>query len=243
MGGYVTVCSEPWGLATMFDAYFGFLAFWLYVAWHKQTIASRLGWFVALRLLGDFAIAAYALLCLFRAKGETDLGKVFFTRKVARMGRVSDWLRRKVRDPLLAELRQGATPEAVSAAVTISFAIAIVLVIGVTTLGCVVVGRIFRLNHVVMQIVNHASYPLQVLLIVPFVRLGETLSGARHFALTPEAIIGEFNRSVPDFLEKFWLTGLHGLIGWAVTVPLACWLLHFILRRTFRRLLPKPSAP
>ena len=83
IGGYVTVCSEPWGLATMFDAYFGFLAFWLYVAWREQTIASRLGWLVALMLLGNFAIAAYALICLFKAKGETDLGKVFFTRKVA----------------------------------------------------------------------------------------------------------------------------------------------------------------
>lgn len=81
--GYVTVCSEPWGLATMFDAYFGFLAFWLYVAWRERTVAARLGWFVALMLLGNFAIAGYALLCLFAAKGETDLGKVFFTRKVS----------------------------------------------------------------------------------------------------------------------------------------------------------------
>ena len=159
------------------------------------------------------------------------------------MGRVSDWLRRRVRDPLVAELRQGATPEAVSAAVMVSLAIAINPFIGTTTLGCLVAGRLFRLNHVVMQIINHSAFPLQVLLIVPFVRLGETLSGARHFALTPEAIIGEFNRSVPDFLEKFWLAGLHGLIGWAVTVPLACWLLHFFLRATFRKVLPKPSAP
>ena len=81
--GFETVCSEPWGLATMFDAYFGFLAFWLYVAWREQTVAARLGWFVALMILGNFAIAGYALGCLFAAKGETDLGKVFFTRKVA----------------------------------------------------------------------------------------------------------------------------------------------------------------
>jgi hypothetical protein len=82
VGGYVTVCSEPWGLATMFDAYFGFMAFWLYVAWRERSIAVRLAWFVAVMLLGNFAIAGYALLCLFGAKGETDLGKVFFTRKV-----------------------------------------------------------------------------------------------------------------------------------------------------------------
>jgi len=82
LGGYVTVCSEPWGLATMFDAYFGFLAFWLYVAWRERTVAARLAWFVALMLLGNFAIAGYALRRLLGAKGETDLGKVFFTRKV-----------------------------------------------------------------------------------------------------------------------------------------------------------------
>ena len=81
--GLETVCSEPWGLATMFDAYFGFLAFWLYVAWRERTVASRLGWLVALLLLGNFAIAAYALLCLKQSGDETDLGKVFFTRKAA----------------------------------------------------------------------------------------------------------------------------------------------------------------
>ena len=159
------------------------------------------------------------------------------------MGRVSDWLRRKVRDPLVAELRQGATPEAVSAAVTVSFAIAINPIIGTTTIGCVLAGRVFRLNHVVMQVVNHVSYPLQILLIVPFVRLGETLTGATHVPLSPSAIIGEFNRSFPDFVAKFWMAYVHGLIGWVVTVPLACWLLHFVLRATFRKVLPRPSAP
>ena len=83
IGGYVTVCKEPWGLATMFDAYFGFLAFWLYVAWRERSNVARLSWFIALMLLGNFAIAGYALLCLFNARGETDLGKIFFTRKSA----------------------------------------------------------------------------------------------------------------------------------------------------------------
>jgi hypothetical protein len=67
----------------MFDAYFGFLAFWLYVAWRERTVGARLGWLVALLLLGNFAIAAYALLCLKQSRDETDLGKVFFTRKAA----------------------------------------------------------------------------------------------------------------------------------------------------------------
>jgi len=79
--GYVTVCSEPWGLATMFDAYFGFLAFWLYVAWRERSGLSRVLWLVALMALGNFAIAAYALACLFKAPADASLEIIFFTRK------------------------------------------------------------------------------------------------------------------------------------------------------------------
>jgi hypothetical protein len=83
IGGYITVCSDPWGLATMFDAYFGFLTFWLYVAWRENRLITRGIWLVALLLLGNFAIAAYVLGCLYVHRKETDLGKIFFMRKTA----------------------------------------------------------------------------------------------------------------------------------------------------------------
>ena len=159
------------------------------------------------------------------------------------MGRVSDWLRRKVRDPLVAELRQGATPEAVSAAVVVSFAIAIVPVIGITTLGCVVVGRIFRLNHVVMQVVNHSCYPLQILLIVPFVRLGEKLTGAEPLPLDVGLLIAEFQKSFGGFVAKFGMAYVHGMLGWLLVVPVSAALLHFTLVTLLRRFRPSNQTP
>ena len=158
------------------------------------------------------------------------------------MGRAGDWLGRTVRDPLLAQLRQGATPEAVSAAVVVALALAIVPVIGVTTLLCLLAGRLFRLNHIVMQVVNHVSYPLQLILLVPFVRLGETLTGADPIALSPTALIDEFSRSFGGFVAKFGMAYVHGLIGWVLTVPLLCWMLHLLLRRVFRRFVPTPAS-
>lgn len=83
LDGFVTVCSEPWGLATMFDAYFGFLAFGLYVVWRERTSLARMLWFVALMILGNFAIAGYALLCLWKAPAGASLDVTFFTRKQA----------------------------------------------------------------------------------------------------------------------------------------------------------------
>jgi hypothetical protein len=157
------------------------------------------------------------------------------------MGRVADWLRRKVRDPLLAELRQGASPEGVAASAAVSLAIAINPIIGTTTVGCLLAGRLFRLNHVVMQVINHLSYPLQILLIVPFVRLGETVTGAPHVSLRPGDILDEFSRSFSGFVQKFWMAYVHGIVGWLIVVPAAAWVLNFGLRALFRRLMRRPS--
>lgn len=159
------------------------------------------------------------------------------------MGRVSDWLKRKVRAPLLAELRQGATPAALATAAAVAFALAIIPIIGATTLLCVLAGRIFRLNHVVMQVVNHLSYPLQILLFIPFIRLGEFLVHADPVPISVGAIVEEFNRSLSGLVQKFGLAYVHGLLGWVVTVPLFCWGLNWLLRTLFQRLRPDPTSP
>lgn len=158
------------------------------------------------------------------------------------MGRVSAWLQRKVRDPLLAELRQGTSPEAMAAAVAVAFALAIIPILGVTTLLCLLAGRLFRLNHVVMQIVNHACVVLQLALFPLFIRLGEAILQAEPLPISVPAIVEEFNRSWSGLVQKFGLAYLHGLLAWALTVPLCSWGLYWLLRGTFRRLAPAPTS-
>ena len=94
------------------------------------------------------------------------------------MGRVGDWLRRKVRDPLVAELRQGVTPEALATAVATGGALGLLPFLGTTTAACALAGRLARLNHLALQLTNYLLAPVQLLLIIPFVRLGEWLTGA-----------------------------------------------------------------
>lgn len=156
------------------------------------------------------------------------------------MGRLADWFARRVKDPVLAELRQGLSAEALSAATVTSLAIAINPVIGSTTILCLLAGRVFRLNHVVMQTVNHVSYPLQIILIVPFVRLGEKATGSEPLPLEVGLLIAEFQKSFVGFVAKFGLAYLHGLLGWLLIVPVAAFLLHIALVPLFRRF--RPSA-
>ena len=60
------VATHPWFIATLFDAYFGFLAFWLWVAWLERTWLRRINWLVAILLFGNIAMAIYMLVRLFR---------------------------------------------------------------------------------------------------------------------------------------------------------------------------------
>jgi hypothetical protein len=68
--------ADPWFIATLCDAYCGFVMFYAWVAWRERSLVRRLIWFVAIMLLGNFAMAAYVLWQLFRLdrhEGMTSL--------------------------------------------------------------------------------------------------------------------------------------------------------------------------
>lgn len=60
------VATHPWFIATLFDTYFAFLTFWLWLAYKERSWPARLAWLVAILLLGNIAMAGYLLIQLFR---------------------------------------------------------------------------------------------------------------------------------------------------------------------------------
>lgn len=55
---------NAWFVATLVDAYFGFLWFYLWVAYKESSWMARLLWLPMILLLGNMAMAAYMLLQL-----------------------------------------------------------------------------------------------------------------------------------------------------------------------------------
>ncbi len=80
------VFLHPWFVATLFDTYFAFLAFWLWLAWRERSWPVRIGWLVAILLLGNIAMAAYVLLQLARLPADAPLSRLF-ERRAATPGR------------------------------------------------------------------------------------------------------------------------------------------------------------
>ena len=71
------VATHPWFIATLFDAYFGFIAFWLWLAWREARVLPRAAWLVAILLLGNIAMAAYVLIELWRLPPGSSTSSLF----------------------------------------------------------------------------------------------------------------------------------------------------------------------
>ena len=69
-----------WFKATLADAYFGFLTFFVWVAYKELHLWRKLVWFVSIMLLGNVAISTYILLELFKLQ-EKDSFETLLTRR------------------------------------------------------------------------------------------------------------------------------------------------------------------
>jgi hypothetical protein len=64
--------SDPWFHATLADTYFGFMTFYVWVAYRESNGLGRVVWFVLIMTLGNIAMSIYVLIRLWR--WEPQLG-------------------------------------------------------------------------------------------------------------------------------------------------------------------------
>jgi len=62
--------SNPWAVATLWDAYFGFLTFYIWVLYKERGAAARIVWFVLIMTLGNIAMSAYVFWQLQRLRED-----------------------------------------------------------------------------------------------------------------------------------------------------------------------------
>ena len=75
--GIEYVLAERWGIATLFDTYFGFLFFWLWVCYKQSSWVARSAWFIAIMLFGNIAMAIYFLIQLYKVpKNQWSIEKL-----------------------------------------------------------------------------------------------------------------------------------------------------------------------
>jgi uncharacterized protein (DUF2062 family) len=143
------------------------------------------------------------------------------------------WLSKRVADPFIQLVKQGASPAKLSLAVSLGIFIAVVPVFGASTLLCMAVIWAFRLNPVAILLVNQLAYPLQFLLYIPFIRAGEKLFHADPLPLSVESVFALISTDVLAAIELLWRATMYALVAWvALAVPVVA-LGHLIFKMLF----------
>jgi len=62
--------ANPWAIATLYDAYFGFVTFYAWVFYKERHVWTRVLWFLLIMGMGNIAMSFYVLIELFRLKPQ-----------------------------------------------------------------------------------------------------------------------------------------------------------------------------
>jgi uncharacterized protein (DUF2062 family) len=154
----------------------------------------------------------------------------------------SEFINRRFTQPLLGLLRHGATPEKIAVTLAVGFVLGVFPALGTTTILCVSVALLFRLNVPAIQLTNMAAYPLQVLLLIPFVRLGEKLFGVPPGTLSLGQVASMIQANAWNAIQTLWVATMHAIVAWfAVGVPMGV-ALYFVFAAMLRGLLARRSS-
>jgi hypothetical protein len=79
-GGLTTPPDNLWTIATLVDAYCGFITFYVWLLWKETRALPRSLWLVAIMLLGNIAMAAYVLRQLGRLAAHDSMDTLLSAR-------------------------------------------------------------------------------------------------------------------------------------------------------------------
>jgi uncharacterized protein (DUF2062 family) len=140
---------------------------------------------------------------------------------------------------VVALLKEGITPQKIALAIVLGALLGIAPVLGTTIVSCTVAALALRLNLVLIQIVNNLVYPLQLLLLIPFVQAGQWLFRQPPMPLSAGQIVDMVKADFWGSIVALAGYTLHGAVAWllfsAVAGPLSYFLLLLPLRKALRR--------
>ncbi|RZU43346.1 DUF2062 domain-containing protein [Edaphobacter modestus] len=145
-------------------------------------------------------------------------------------------LYRRVALPIFALLRRGASPERLAWSIAVGLLIGINPALGTTTVLCFAVAILLRLNIAASQLANHIIYPLQLLLLVPFLQLGSRIFHTEPIPFSTHAMIDSARKDPVELIRRIWRWEWHAFLVWAVIAALLIPPIALALTPLLRRL-------
>jgi uncharacterized protein (DUF2062 family) len=141
--------------------------------------------------------------------------------------------------PIVNQLKQGTSPEKLSWSVSLGVTLGIFPIMGSTSLVCLIIGHLFRLNQPILHLFKTFTYPLQLALILVYIRLGQMLNGVPLIKFSIPQMLGQFKDDPAQFARDFGMAALYGIEAWAISATFLVPILYFISLPILKKLLVK----
>jgi len=137
-------------------------------------------------------------------------------------------------EPVKKLLLQGITPKSIALGIAGAAVIGVFPVLGSTTILCTVFAFSFRLNLPLVQLINFSVYPLQLILIVPMMKLGEIFFGFEKLQYGFNDIVKMIGDNTFNAIAVLWNVTLQAIGAWFIIAPVAAFIIFVIMHSVLK---------
>ena len=128
-----------------------------------------------------------------------------------------NWNIRALKSKTVALFKQGLSPKEFTQSILVSALISIIPIVGVTTVLLTILSLKRKLNLPIMIAISYLAWPLQILMIIPFINIGEFIFSIPQSNHSAQEIIASFQESFFGTLSQLSFELLCGFGGWLLT--------------------------
>ncbi|KAL6058152.1 hypothetical protein QOT17_015008 [Balamuthia mandrillaris] len=154
------------------------------------------------------------------------------------------FFQRRIVKPFKDVLSQGLSPEALALSLAFGITGGVFPIPGITTLVCAVFIYFWKLNVAACQLANFLMTPIDLMMVIPFIRLGEMLFLVPEpLPLSAEELTTRLRQD--PFLHTLSTLGsslLRAIVAWAVVAAIMTWVLSKVLTPILRRFVPPAGS-
>jgi uncharacterized protein (DUF2062 family) len=138
-------------------------------------------------------------------------------------------------DRVLEWLKCGMAPRQLAFTLALGFAIGCIPLLGVTTGICAVAALVLRLNMPAIQAANWLAMPIQLVLLIPFLRLGQWLFSANAVSFERGQILARVETAPWQSLRQMGGMFGHATMAWMILAGPALLLMTILLTPVMHR--------
>ena len=151
-------------------------------------------------------------------------------------GEKPGWWRRWVVNPVVGQLKQGISADKLGWTIGVGVTLGIFPILGTRAWLCLLAGWAFKLNQPVLHSFKSLVYPLHLVLMIPFIQMGQWLFGREPLRISMGMLKDEIAGGAMHFWQEFGWVILRAATAWLLVAPVILLVLKWAVTPVLRKL-------